>query len=216
MYILSRFCMSFSIATHTDTRWAIGCYALTALSIALLSMVLPWISLSLLILLGWSTWQEKQGYAGWFRSWIPKQHVSIQVGWQEDNDDMNQIHFYMDTREHWWIRSAIALLILTTFCWVCVFMGWVTLAISILPVLCITGVLGHKSVSDTTINTLPSEGIHLYSPPETTWCGLQLFFEHHQTMLATTGILVVHGQTSPIPVQLPTGFEEWTIEQQAI
>ena len=216
MYILSRSCMSFSIAAHTDTRWAIGCYALTALCIALLSMVLPWISLSLLILLGWSTWKEKQGHAGWFRSWVPKQQVSIQVDWHENNDDMNQIHFYMDTREHWWIRSAMALLILTTFCWTCVFMGWVTLAFSILPVLCIAGVLGHKSASDTTINTSPSEGIHVYSPPETTWSGLQIFFEHHQAMLAKTGTLVVHGQASTIPIRLPMGFEDWTIKHQTV
>ena len=122
--------MSFSIATHTDTRWTIGCYALTTLSIALLSMVLPLVALGILLLLIWSTWKEKQGYVGWFRSWIPKQHAILQIDWLDKNDSMkpDRIHFHMDTGSHWWIRSAITLLVLTTLCWLCVVMGWVTLA----------------------------------------------------------------------------------------
>ena len=206
--------MSFSISTHTDTRWTIGCYALTALSIALLSMVLPGIALCILLLMMWSTWKEKQGQVGWFRAWIPKQHVSIQVDWTENHEDMTPIHFYMDTRAHWWIRSAIALLLLTTVCWGCVVMGWVTLAFSILPILCIIGVLGHKSTSDTNIPSAKSDGIQIYAPAETTWYGLQLFFKHHQTVLPKNGFLVVHSQASTIPIQLPSGFEDWTIEHQ--
>ena len=206
--------MSFSISTHTDTRWAIGCYALTALSIALLSMVLPGVALGILLLLMWSTWKEKQGHVGWFRAWIPKQHVSIQVDWTENHEDMTPVHFYMDTHAHWWIQSAIALLVLTGVCWICVFMGWVTLAFSILPILCIVGVLRHKSAAATSIPSTRTDGIHIYAPAETTWYGLQLFFKHHQTVLPKSGLLVVHSQTSTIPIQLPAGFEDWTIEHQ--
>ena len=224
--------MSFSIATHTDTRWTVGCYALTSLSIALLSMILHWVALGALVLLIWSTWKEKQGDVGWFRAWIPKQHTELKVDWLEDNHKNdgtnngengnsnntihpNLIHFYMDTRDHWWIKSAIILLGLTALCWICVLMSWVTLALSILPVLCIVGVLGHTSASDTTAPPSTLEGIQIHSPAETTWYGLQLFFEHHNTMLAKTGTLVVHCQPSNIPVRLPTGFEDWTIEHKS-
>lgn len=206
--------MSFSISTHTDTRWAIGCYALTALSIALLSMVLPGVALGILLLLMWSTWKEKQGRVGWFRAWIPKQHVSLQVDWKESRENMTPVHFYMDTHAHWWIQSAIVLLALTAMCWGCVLMGWVTLAFFILPVLCIIGVLGHKSTSKTAIQSTQPDGIHIYAPAETTWYGLQLFFKHHQTVLPKNGLLVVHSQASTIPIQLPNGFEDWTIEHQ--
>ena len=208
--------MSFSIATHTDTRWTIGCYALTALSTALLSMVLPLVSLVVLILLIWSTWKDKQGHIGWFRSWIPKQHAALQIDWKEDNAETKHglIHFYTDTRDHWWIQSAIALLVLTTLCWVCVFMSWVTLTFTILPLLCIIGVFGHKKAPNTENHSTTSEGIHIFAPAETTWYGLQLFFEHHQTCLESTGTLVIHSQSSKIPIQLPTGFEDWTIEHE--
>ena len=209
--------MSFSIATHTDTRWAIGCYALTALAISLLSMVLPWVSLGVLVLLIWSTWTEKQGHVGWFRSWIPKQRVDIQIDWKEMQDETKPslIHFYMDTRDHWWIQSALVLQILTVFCWACVFMGWVTLAFSILPVLCIVGIVRHRSGPDTGSTSTEEDGIQIFAPAEITWYGLQLFFEQHQTMLSKTGTVVIHSQASTIPIQLPTGFDNWTIKHSA-
>lgn len=209
--------MSFSIATHTDTRWAVGCYALTALAISLLSMVLPWVSLGILILLIWSTWSEKRGHVGWFRSWIPKQRVNIQIDWQETHDETQPslIHFHMDTRYHWWIQSALVLQVLTAFCWVCVFMGWVTLAFSVLPVLCIVGVVRHKSGLGTETTSDEKDGIQIFAPAEITWYGLQLFFEQHRAMLSKTGTLVIHSQVSTIPIHLPTGFDDWTIKHDA-
>jgi hypothetical protein len=210
--------MSFSIATHTETRWTIGCYALAALSLALLSMVLPWVAFTILVLLGWSTWKEKQGRVGWFRGWIPKQHVTLQVNWTNKESVESKptlIHFHMHTHHHWWIRSAGALLLLTAVCWICVFMGSVTISFAILPMLCIIGIIGHKSDANTEIKSSSTDGIEVFAPAETTWNGLQLFFEHHQTVLSTTGTLVVHSTPSSIPIQLPTGFEEWTIDYQS-
>ena len=210
--------MSFLIATHTDTRWAIGCYTLTALSLALLSMVLPWISLSLLLLLSWSTWKEKQGQVGWFRGWIPKQHATLQVRWVPEEDaesKANLVHFHMNTDHHWWIRSAAALIVLTALCWICVFMGWVSISFTILPLLCIIGVIGHKSDPNAEIKSESTDGVEIFAPAETTWNGLQLFFEHHQSVLSSTGSLVVHSTPSSIPIQLPAGFEEWTINYRS-
>ena len=210
--------MSFSIATHTDTRWAIGCYVLSALSLALLSMVLPWLSLTIIVLLCWSTWKEKQGYVGWFRAWIPKQHATLQVRWTNEVGSETKptlVHFHMNTRHHWWIRSAGSLLLLTAMCWICVFMGWVTVSFGILPLICIVGIIGHKSADDTTIMPDSTDVLEIFAPAETTWNGLQLFFEHHQTVLSTTGTLVIHSPASSIPIQLPAGFEEWTIDYQA-
>lgn len=209
--------MSFSIATHTDTRWAIGCYALAALSLALLSMVLPWISLTIIVLLGWSIWKEMQGQVGWFRAWIPKQHATLQVTWaNEGNVDTKPtlVHFHMNTRHHWWIRSASSLLILTAFCWICVLMGWVTISFAILPLLCIIGIVGHSAETDFKSQSASPDSIEVFAPAETTWNGLQLFFEHHQSVLSSTGTLVVHSPASRIPIQLPAGFEEWTIDYQ--
>ena len=209
--------MSFSIATHTDTRWAIGCYALSALSLALLSMVLPWISLTIIVLLGWSIWKEKQGYVGWFRVWIPKQHATLRVKWENKIDSETKttlVHFHMNTRHHWWIHSAGSLVLLATMCWVCVFMGWVTVSFAILPLICIVGIIGHKSGDDTEVMHESTDVLEVLSPAETTWNGLQLFFEHHRTVLSTTGTLVVYSTPSSIPIQLPAGFEEWTIDYQ--
>ena len=79
-------------------------------------MVVPWITLTVLVLLGWSTWREKQGHSGWFRGWIPKQHATLRVNWTNERDEETKptlVHFHMNTDHHWWIRSASALLILT-------------------------------------------------------------------------------------------------------
>ena len=211
--------MSFSIATHTDTRWTVGCYALTALSLALLSMVLPWVSMVVLILLSWSTWNDKQGHIGWFRGWIPKQHALFRVHWKDDNNPETTgtlVHFHMSTQHHWWIRSASSLLFLTILCWVCVYMGWVGVSFVILPIICIVGIVGHKVAPKLDSTSISPEGIEVFAPAETTWNGLQLFFEHHHSVLSTKGRLIVYGKPSSIPIQLPAGFEEWTIDYQAV
>ena len=93
-------------------------------------------------------------------------------------------------------------------------MGWVTLAFSIFPILCIIGVMGHKSASDDVKRSPKIDGIQIYAPSETTWHSLQIFFEQHQATLSKTGILFAYGQASSIPILLPEGFEDWTIEQQ--
>ena len=210
--------MSFLIATHTDTRWTVGCYTLAALSLALLSMVLPWVSLIFILLLGWSTWTEKQGHVGWFRNWIPKQHAKLMVHWSPDggmDSKPNMVHFHMSTHQHWWIRTAGLIILLTMLCWLCVFMGWVTVTFAILPLIGIIGLIGHKAKPVNNDEAVSSASIEVYAPAETTWNGLLLFFEQHQSNLSTTGTLVVHSKPSSIPVHLPTGFEQWSINYNA-
>ena len=94
-------------------------------------------------------------------------------------------------------------------------MGWVTVSFAILPLICIVGIIGHKAADDTKTMPDSTDVLEVFAPAETTWNGLQLFFEHHQTVLSTTGTLVIHSPSSSIPIQLPAGFEEWTIDYQA-
>ena len=192
-----------------------GCYTLASLSIALLSMIQPWVAIGLLFLFVWSTWQEMQGKTGWFRSWIPKAHEALQVEWTDRN---NTIHFYMNTQNHWWVRSAAILSGLTCICWVTVFMGMTTVSFSILPLIGILGLFGHQKIGPSSVPTsntlLPNADgdITVLSPADTTWNGLLMFLKHHQSALPEAGTVIVHGPMSKIPVHLPSQFRNWKIE----
>lgn len=203
--------MSFSIATHTSTRWVMGCYTLASLNIALLSMIQPWVGFGLLLLLIWSTWQEMQGQTGWFRSWIPKEHEVLQVEWTDHN---HTIHFYMNTQNHWWVRTAAILSGLTCICWVTVFMGMTTVSFSILPLIGILGLFGHQKIDPPSNTQIPNVNgeITVLSPADTTWNGLLMFLKRHQSALSDAGTVIIHGPTSKIPVHLPSQFRNWKIE----
>ena len=203
--------MSFSIATHTSTRWVMGCYTLASLGIALLSMIQHWIAIGLLLLFVWSTWQEMQGKTGWFRNWIPKGHEALQVEWTDRN---NTIHFYMNTQNHWWVRSAAILNGLTCICWVTVFMGMTTISFSILPLIGMIGLFGHQKIApplSTQVSNVNGD-ITVLSPADTTWNGLLMFLKHHESALPEAGTVILHGPTSKIPVHLPSQFQNWKIE----
>lgn len=209
--------MPFSIATHTSTRWVMGCYTLASLCITLLAMIQPWLALGILLLFAWSTWKEMQGHSGWFRHWIPKVHEVLHVQWHTDTST-HTIHFHMATQNHWWIRSAGVLVGLTSLCWVTILMGMTTLSFSILPFICIFGLFGHQkadtsSVSSSDTSTSNTEGeVAVLSPADTTWNGLTVFLSHHSSALSETGTVIIHGYPSKIPVHLPSPFSNWKIE----
>jgi hypothetical protein len=174
-------------------------------------MIQPWIALVLLCFLGWSIWQESQGYRGWFQSWIPKDHQNLKVEWPREAPS-NIVHVYMNTTHHWWIRSAFAIIGLTFLCVLCVVMGWMLPAFILLPPIGAIGLFGHKEASTPVVSTA-DDGIVLVATAETSWHSIRTFLSHHQEVLAESGQLVVHNPSS-IPLRLPNGFSGWTVVQQ--